>query len=79
MVGSTEFVPIALYSQREEVVQYVSDWSVEDILSWLCSFGSIREGMHGIYIFTSVTGIYSFFYFDENDKLIIPTSGWYYS
>lgn len=79
----TEFILIDLYSQRNEVVHYVSDWSVDEILSWLRCYGSVKEPTpeHNIYIFSSVIGIglYCPFYFDENLKLTIPTSGWYYS
>jgi hypothetical protein len=77
-----EFILIDLYSQRQQTVNYVSGWPIEEVLNWMRCYGSVKMPSpvtgHNIYQFCSPAGLKCPFYFDENLKLTIPTSGWYY-
>ncbi len=77
-----KFIVIDLYSQREHVQKIVADWSVEKIIQWLETFGEVQypygNYVHGYHIFTSQSGLKTYFQFDDDYKLIVSNSGWLY-
>jgi hypothetical protein len=74
-----DFVLIDLYSQRKAVSRYVEGWSKAKILTWLGQYGEVQSLLGMQYIFWSnIDRSRTVFGFDENDSLLIATSGWYY-
>jgi hypothetical protein len=75
----SDFVLIDLYSQRKAVSNHVEGWSLSAVLDWMGQYGEIKPLSDTHFIFWSkIDRKRTVFGFDQDGKLMVETSGWYY-
>jgi hypothetical protein len=76
----TDFALVDLYSQRQEVADYVTGWSLDNVINWLESYGIVQRpntvSGRDVFLFRSLAGLETYFYFSEDNRLVVFDSGW---
>ena len=72
------FALVDLQAQRQQVAEYIKDKPVREVVDWMCQHGTVIQTTSPfgkLYIFKSVKGIKTGFYFTPENKLMVIASG----